>query len=127
MKYLIPLALLISLPAAAQESGEELFMRYCATCHGEDAMGDGPMAPLLLEQPADLTGISERAGGTFPVFEVVRKIDGRDPLLAHGGEMPLWGDFFEGDDQAISTEEGQPVMTSAPIVALVEWLREQQR
>jgi mono/diheme cytochrome c family protein len=28
-------------------SGQETFMRYCAACHGESGMGDGPVAAGL--------------------------------------------------------------------------------
>ncbi len=125
MKLWLPMFLL-ALPAAAQDTGEELYQRFCAACHGEAAQGDGPMGAVLLGEPPDLTGLAERAGGRFPTFDVVRRIDGRDPLLAHGGEMPLWGEYFEGQDAPIKTDEGQPIMTSAPIVALVEWLRSVQ-
>ncbi len=128
MKMLIPLPflLLAAAPAPAQE-GADLFATYCAACHGETAEGAGPMTPVLLTEPPDLTRLSERAGGTFPTFEVVRRIDGRDPLLAHGADMPLWGEFFEGEGTALPTEAGQPILTSAPIAALVEWLSEQQK
>jgi mono/diheme cytochrome c family protein len=128
MRTILALMLLAAPAASAQETGAELYAQFCATCHGVAADGNGPMAPILLDAPPDLTGLAERAGGTFPTFAVVQRIDGRDSLLAHGGEMPLWGDVFGGEPAAaLSTEEGQPILTTEPIAALVEYLRTVQR
>lgn len=124
----ILVCLALAAPAAAQTTGAELYMQFCATCHGVAADGNGPMAPILLAPPPDLTGLTERGGGEFPVFGVVQRIDGRDPLLAHGGEMPLWGEVFEGEPvEALRTAAGQPVVASESIVKLVEYLRTVQR
>lgn len=60
--------------------------------------------------------------------EDVRRIDGRGPLLAQGGEMPVWGDVFEGERaEAVGTAAGRPVMTTESIATLVEYLRTVQR
>ncbi len=120
--------LLLAAPAMAQQTGAQLYAQFCATCHGVAADGNGPMAPILLAPPPDLTGLSERAGGEFPTFAVVQRIDGRDPLLAHGGEMPLWGDVFDGDAvAALSSSAGQPILTSETIAEIVAYLRTVQR
>lgn len=105
------------------EMGEKLFQLHCATCHGERALGDGPMAPAMMIKPANLRSLSEWNGGKFPLLRVVRRIDGREAIVSHGSPMPVYGWFFEGDDTAIKTEAGQPIMTSAPVVDLVAYLR----
>ncbi len=46
--------------------GPDLFRAYCASCHGSEGRGDGPMAPILKTQPSDLTTISRRNHGIFP-------------------------------------------------------------
>jgi len=83
-------------------SGAELFARYCAACHGEEAHGDGPVAASLVKVVPDLTGLSRRAGGRFPAVDVAEIIDGRSPVIAHGTRrMPVWGAEFwieEGGD-----------------------------
>jgi len=84
------------------------------------------MAPVLIVQPSDLTTMTERHD-RFPVTRIVTRIDGRDPLVAHGSSMPVWGDFFEGQDVALKTETGQPIQTSRPIVDLVAYLEELQQ
>ena len=72
--------------------GQELFLRYCASCHGLDARGDGPAAKALSRPPADLTGIAARREGRFPEGEIAAFIDGRFEVSAHGTrEMPIWG------------------------------------
>ena len=76
-------------------SGSLLFSNYCATCHGQRATGDGPLAANLRKQPANLTLLAKRNGGTFSPEMVARIIDGRKPLAGHGGgDMPAWGDAF---------------------------------
>ena len=111
-------------PAAAQDpvAGADLYVRYCAACHGMEARGDGEMAAILTILPADLTQISAGNGGVFPIAGVAAQIDGRDPLLAHGGVMPLFGEFFEGQDTAIRSETGQPILTSRPMADLIAFL-----
>jgi mono/diheme cytochrome c family protein len=115
---------LLSGPVAAQDpvAGADLYIRYCAACHGMEARGDGGMAAILTILPADLTVLSAGNGGIFPVARVAAQIDGRDPVLAHGGVMPLFGDFFDGQDTAIRSEAGQPILTSRPLADLVAFL-----
>ncbi|GFE66015.1 c-type cytochrome [Litoreibacter roseus] len=102
--------------------GRETFFTYCATCHGIEARGDGPMASMLVLTPPDLTDLARQNGGTFPRAFVIARIDGRDPLLAHGSPMPVYGDYFEGRGVTMRDEGGELVMTSQPVVDLVEWL-----
>ncbi|TMM55308.1 c-type cytochrome [Sulfitobacter sabulilitoris] len=116
-------------PLAAQDvvAGADLFLEYCAACHGGAAEGDGPMASALLVQPSNLTTLTQRNDGRFPVERIVTRIDGRDPLVSHGSDMPVYGWFFEGSDVTFKTPSGQPVMTSAPIADILEFLRSVQK
>jgi mono/diheme cytochrome c family protein len=82
-------------PNVQVSSGKDLFMRYCASCHGEKGEGDGPAAAALKKSPADLTKLSLTHGGQFPRTEVMRFIDGERPVPAHGPRhMPVWGEVF---------------------------------
>ncbi|WP_298843278.1 cytochrome c [uncultured Roseobacter sp.] len=116
---------LIGGAALAQDAviGAEIYARHCATCHGEEARGNGPMAPALVLQPPDLTGLTARHDGVLPVERIIMRIDGRDPLVSHGSPMPVYGEFFEGTDVILKTETGQPVLTSQPVADLLEYLR----
>lgn len=76
-------------------SGQDLYRRYCSSCHGIDGKGDGPVAVVLTDKPKDLTRIAERRDGKFPTVALVRIVDGRDVAIAHGTrEMPVWGKRF---------------------------------
>jgi mono/diheme cytochrome c family protein len=132
-----PISLLLSLIAAAgtaaepafdpvlAELGAEAFPRYCGSCHGVQARGDGPTATALIQPPPDLTRIAARRGGKFPDGEVARFIDGRFTLAAHGSrEMPVWGERF-GDaipDSGVAEE-----IARGRIAVLVEYLKSIQR
>lgn len=75
--------------------GADLFRAHCAACHGAEGKGNGPAAKALKQRPADLTRISERNGGEFPVDHVRRIISGEEGKPAHGSrEMPVWGPIF---------------------------------
>lgn len=125
------IATLAALPAVAETpdplAGGALFGEFCAACHGETAEGGGLMAKVLTVAPPDLTRISDANDGVFPVFRVVRQIDGRDPLLAHGGEMPLFGEIFDFPHASIASEAGQPIITAQSIVDIVAWLKSVQK
>ena len=78
----------------ADSLGSQLFRTYCASCHGSDARGTGPLAQQLRHMPPNLTQFTQRNGGMFPSERVRRIIDGRD-IPSHGDrEMPIWGDAF---------------------------------
>ncbi len=115
-------------PAFAQDmaAGEATYMRYCVACHGIEARGEGPMTPILLLRPTDLTRLSASNENVFPTQRVVERIDGRDPLVAHGSPMPVYGDFFEGRGVVLRAPNGEMIMTSQPIVDLVAWIEEIQ-
>src|SRR6185295_5978648 len=76
--------------------GPNLFKAYCAVCHGANAKGDGPMAKSLKTAPSDLTRVSTKNGGMFPLAKVRRIIAGEELLPAGHGtrEMPTWGPIF---------------------------------
>ena len=76
-------------------SGQDLYLRFCASCHGESGRGDGPVAGSMTVETPDLTLLARRHGGTFPRDRVVQIIDGRYTLGAHGARtMPVWGEDF---------------------------------
>jgi len=76
--------------------GPNLYKAYCAVCHGPNAKGDGPMAMFLKTAPSDLTRISAKNGGMFPLAKVRRIISGEESLPGGHGtrDMPLWGPIF---------------------------------
>lgn len=82
----------------SEDADRALFMKYCAACHGEDGKGGGVVGPALVNAPPDLTRLARDAGGEFPLARVIRTIDGRDHIRAHGSaSMPVWGEVFAAD------------------------------
>jgi mono/diheme cytochrome c family protein len=82
-------------PATSPSSGKEMFMNYCASCHGKDAKGDGPAAGALKQAPADLTALAKQNGGKYPADRVTSVLRGQTKTMAHGDqEMPVWGPVF---------------------------------
>jgi len=84
-----------SAPMTSPASGKDMFLSYCASCHGKDAKGDGPAANALKQAPADLTTLAKRNGGKYPADKVTTILRGQAKLMAHGDqEMPVWGPVF---------------------------------
>ena len=76
-------------------SGHDMFIGYCASCHGKDGKGDGPAASALKVKPADLTMLAKANGGKYPSMKVASILNGQTDLAAHGNkEMPVWGVVF---------------------------------
>lgn len=106
-------------------SGKDLYKRFCASCHGVDGAGDGPVSSMLTVEVPDLRLLAWRAGGTFPRDRVVRIIDGRHVIAAHGTRtMPVWGEDLS------KLEPGDPnaeQATQIVILRLADYLWSLQR
>lgn len=103
------LAAALALPAGAQNpaikkvparytspaSGPEMYLAYCASCHGPKGVGDGPVAEHLKSRVPDLTTLTRQNKGVFPKAQVAKVIQGEASLKTHGvQEMPVWGPVF---------------------------------
>jgi mono/diheme cytochrome c family protein len=93
----IGIALAFVMPALAADNdiadGQKYFVRYCASCHGTDGGGDGPVAKTLVTAPANLRKLGDKYGMPLPAHKIADFIDGRDSPRAHGShEMPVWGE-----------------------------------
>jgi mono/diheme cytochrome c family protein len=98
--------------------GGDLFKMYCASCHGTNATGDGPLASAMRRKPPNLTEIAKRQKGVYPSDLVFKIIDGRQRVTGHGGpDMPVWGDAFTRTSDAPNEES-----VRARIKALVDYL-----
>lgn len=101
MKRILSALLAVSLLTQAHaaddvgKSGKALYAQYCASCHGAEGRGDGPVAKSLTVEVPDLTRYAQRHGAFFDRELVVRVIDGRHVIAAHGTRtMPIWGEAF---------------------------------
>lgn len=110
-------------PGAAQSvAGATEFTRSCASCHGLTGRGDGALAEYMTIPVPDLTRISARNGGEFPMLRVIHLIDGRSGLRGHGGPMPIWGDRFEAAVIAQRGDVGTEIAVRGRILALATYL-----
>jgi mono/diheme cytochrome c family protein len=102
-------------------AGREEFLQYCASCHGPEGKGNGPLAEDMRTAPADLTHINSRHGGVFPEPMIAEIIDGRRRVRGHGpGNMPVWGRRF---DREVGYGQAGDIAIRGRISLLVEYLR----
>jgi mono/diheme cytochrome c family protein len=77
-------------------AGQETFLKYCASCHGKTATGDGPAAFVLKTPPPDLTTLSKRHEDKFPAGYVSAVLAFGKSFASHGAvDMPIWGSRFK--------------------------------
>jgi mono/diheme cytochrome c family protein len=82
--------------AAAAAKGAVVYIRFCVSCHGPAARGDGPLAADLRVPVPDMTTLAARSGGSFPAARVERIIRSGEVLRGHGSaDMPAWGEAFK--------------------------------
>lgn len=99
--------------------GRNLYLGFCASCHGAEGGGDGPVAPALSATLPDLRTVAARSG-RFPRDSLIALIDGRTQRAAHGTpDMPVWGWQFR-------LAEESEARADARIRALVDYLEEIQ-
>ena len=108
-----------------ESEGRQLYLRYCGACHGPEAKGNGIVAPTMRPAPADLTTIAARSGGEFRLEQVVKTIDGRELVHAHGEpRMPVWGTILS---EELGSHGHRPAgierRVQSHILSIAEYLR----
>ena len=102
-------------------SGATLYKTYCASCHGTEARGNGPVAAAMRSRPPDLTQLARGNSGLFPADRVRRIVDGRE-VESHGTrDMPVWGDVFR---RLGSEADGDASARIAAIVGFLESIQQ---
>lgn len=120
----------------ALQQGKQLYMKYCASCHGQSGKGDGPVGTMLNPKASDLTQIAKENGGKFPFYEVMLLINGRSPTAqnqdtslpglpkAHGeAGMPVWGEVFSRDELSKGTDMDLQLATTGKIMMITEYIQ----
>lgn len=128
MTKLLGLALLVgvatpALPASpdAESPNRAVYLQYCGACHGPSGKGDGIAGTFMTKKPTDLTTIAKQNKGEFPYMHVMRVIDGRDTVRAHGDpDMPVWGEVFA---EKPSAPVGQRIEIQGKLMLLTDYLR----
>src|SRR5208282_1781910 len=94
MAYADQTAAKVTIPAnkTAPNSGKQMYVSYCAPCHGVDGRGQGPAASALRTPPIDLTMLAKNNSGKFPDKHVTTVLQFGAEIPSHGSaEMPVWG------------------------------------
>lgn len=87
--------LVIPVSKTSAANGKQMFVNYCAPCHGVDGKGQGPVAATLKKQPANLALLSKNNGGKFPSNHIVSVLEFGSDTPSHGtAQMPVWGPMF---------------------------------
>ena len=90
----------IPISKAQATNGRQMYVDYCAPCHGVDGRGRGPVASALKQPPTDLALLSKNNGGKFPSTHVVAVLEFGSRNPAHGtADMPVWGPVFGRIDE----------------------------
>jgi len=104
-------------------NGKQMYVNYCAPCHGVDGRGQGPVAAVLKKQPADLALLSKNNGGKFPSTHVMTVLQFGAADSSHGtAEMPVWGPVLSGMD----TTNAEPNVKALRISNLSRYLQSLQ-
>jgi mono/diheme cytochrome c family protein len=107
------------------DPGRREFMNSCAACHGADAKGNGPLRASLQRPPSDLTSLTQKNGGVFPIQRVQQVIDGRAEIKSHGSrEMPVWGERFanQGWSEYFDVAYNADAYVAARVMLLADYL-----
>jgi len=115
----------VTMEPTAPGSGKQMYTAYCAACHGASGKGDGPAAKALKVPPTDLTLLSQKNKGTFPVYHVTEVLRNGVDNPAHGtSDMPIWGDLMKS---LHSTDLNQSAMVNQRITNLAAYLKTIQK
>lgn len=116
-------------PALAQSTdvGKRLYDESCAGCHGATGAGGDELAELLTVATPDLTTLSARHDGKFPMLDVIHIIDGRTGVRAHGGAMPVFGKLYAASSAAAADDYGTVLEVHGRVLSLALYLESIQK
>lgn len=123
------------LPAFAQkakveDAGKQAYEIQCSICHGLDAKGNGFYTASLKVAPPDLTSLSKKNGGVFPVDRIAKVIDGRTQIAAHGSrDMPIWGKRWavNAAEHYVDAPYDQEAYIRAQALSVIDYLNRLQQ
>ena len=112
------------------DMGKREFEANCASCHGLDGKGNGPLGNLLRVGPPDLTQLAKKNQGMLPMNRLYEVIEG-GTVPAHGPrEMPIWGREYRIDDAEHLREArgnyDSAALVRARILLLLEYINRLQ-
>ena len=108
--------------------GKREYDSNCIACHGKDLKG-GAYVDFLKVTPPDLTQLSKKNGGVFPLERVYAVIDGRQEVKAHGPrDMPIWGRDYQikAGEHYVDMNYDPEAFVRGRIFALIDYLNRMQ-
>jgi mono/diheme cytochrome c family protein len=108
--------------------GKREYESNCIACHGRDLKG-GAYVDFLKVSPPDLTLLSKKNGGVFPLERVYAVIDGRQEVKAHGPrDMPIWGRDYQikAGEYYVDMNYDPEAFVRGRIFALIDYLNRMQ-
>ena len=108
--------------------GKREYESICIACHGKDLKG-GAYVDFLKVSPPDLTLLSKKNGGVFPLERVYAVIDGRQEVKAHGPrDMPIWGRDYQikAGEYYVDMNYDPEAFVRGRIFALIDYLNRMQ-
>jgi mono/diheme cytochrome c family protein len=135
--FLLSMAALCAAFVSAQESrltipvnttpaydGKQMFVSYCASCHGLDGRGHGPTAAALRMPPTNLTQLAKNNNGVFPAMHVAAVLKFGSASWAHGSkEMPVWGPTLADLNQPNASNDGTENLRISNLVKYIDGLQ----
>jgi mono/diheme cytochrome c family protein len=113
----------IPVSKTSASNGKQMFVNYCAPCHGVDGRGQGPVAAALKKQPANLALLAKNNGGKFPSTHIVSVLQFGAANPSHGSaEMPVWGPML-GNMDTTSAEPNVRVLRISNLSAYLQTLQ----
>lgn len=105
------------------DNGRQMYVNYCAPCHGVDGRGNGAVATELKVPPPDLSMLSKNNQGMYPAVHVEAVLRFGVSSPAHGSkEMPIWGPVFHTLDHPAGSSDIEALRISN-VVRYVETLQ----
>lgn len=127
----LAMAVAPSVLAQAKPSGDfgkREFEANCASCHGANGKGNGPLVEWLRKSPPDLTMLAKANGGVFPMARLYDVIDGAN-VPSHGTrDMPIWGRDYkiQAAEHFMDVPYDPEAYTRVRILSLLEYINRLQ-
>lgn len=115
---------LVFAQAGKVDFGKREYDSNCASCHGVSGKGNGVLVELLRRSPPDLTTLTKRNAGVFPVSRLYEIIEGAN-VPSHGSrDMPVWGSDYRSKaaEYYMETPYDPDAFVRSRILALLEYI-----
>jgi mono/diheme cytochrome c family protein len=112
----------------ATDFGKREFETNCASCHGVNGKGNGPLVELLRRSPPDLTLLAKNNQGVFPMNRLYQVVEGVG-IPAHGArDMPVWGRAYRIEDAQyyMDAPYDPEALVRSRLLALLEYINRLQ-